>query len=301
MKDGTQNVAAARPLRHGVSALGRGRMHYAAMGSGPPVVVLHGWPGYWLDYRDVLPRLAPFARAIAPDFFGFGESRRAPAGAAAVDVVAAAGEEAFARDVIELLNALSLDRVVLVGQDIGSAVAPAVARLLPERVRGLVLLNPTHPHIGDKRERGDSAREAWYQHFHLLPLAEAVIDGDRRRVQLYLSHFYTHWAGEKRTEDVDLARIVDVYSRPGAFASTLLWHRALAVDRSRNERGTPVHTPTIALWGDRDPMRPLDQREGFERTFPDSTVRVLHGVGHFVAAEAPEAVANAIADIVVRE
>src|SRR5687768_10081230 len=157
-------------------------MHYAAMGSGPPVVLLHGWPGYWLDYRDVLPRVATFAHAIAPDFFGFGESGRAPAGAGAVDVVAAAGEEAFAGDVIELLNALSLDRVVLVGQDIGSAVAPAVARLLPERVRGLVLLNPTHPHIGDKRERADSAREAWYQHFHLLPLAEALIDGDRRRV-----------------------------------------------------------------------------------------------------------------------
>jgi pimeloyl-ACP methyl ester carboxylesterase len=287
------SASTAAPLRHGVGALGRGRMHYAAMGAGPPVVLLHGWPGYWFDFRHVLPLVAPFACAVAPDFFGFGESTPVPA-------AAASGEEALARDVIELLDALSFDRVVLVGQDIGSAVAPAVARLAPGRVRGLVLLNPTHPHIGDKRERPAELREAWYQQFHLLPLAEALIDGDRRRVELYLSHFYTHWAGEKRIDDGDLATIVDMYSRPGAFASTLLWYRARVAERRSTASRAAVHVPTIALWGDSDPMRPLDHRDGFELTFPASTVTVLRGVGHFVAAEAPDAVARAIADLVAR-
>lgn len=60
---------------------------------------------------------------------------------------------------------------------------------------------------------------------------------------------------------------------------------------------TPIEVPTIALWGDRDPMRPLDHREGSEQAFPRSESQVLPGVGHFVPAEAPDAVVRAIAEL----
>ena len=282
-------------LRQDTVRLSRGRMHYVSIGTGPGVVLLHGWPGFWFDYRHVLPRVASRVRAVAPDFFGFGESM--------IDdgVAGAAGEQAHAADVVELLDALGLDRAVLVGQDIGSAVAPAVARLAPERVRGLVLLNPTHPYIGDKRNTPDQQREAWYQHFHLLPLAKQMIDGDRRLVELYLSHFYEHWAGRKKIEPAELASVVEAYARPGSFAASIGWYHARAAERARRRPVAPVHVPTIALWGDRDPMRPLDYRDGFERAFPASTIRVLSGVGHFVAAEAPEAVADAITELASRE
>jgi pimeloyl-ACP methyl ester carboxylesterase len=267
-------------------------MHYVTVGKGSGIVLLHGWPGFWFDYRHVLPQLEGLGRAVAPDFFGFGDSETIRG-----DPVAAAGEESLAGDVLELIDALALDRVVVVGHDIGSAVAPALARLAPERIRGLVLLNPTHPHIGDKRDTPEAQREAWYQHFHLLPLAEHLIDGDRRRVELYLSHFYEHWAGRRRIARWELATFVDGYARPGAFASSLAWYRARAALRSKGEVPVVVEAPTIALWGDSDPMRPLAQREGFERAFPRSKSRVLSGVGHFVAAEAPNAVVEAIAEL----
>ena len=267
-------------------------MHYVAGGAGASLVFLHGWPGFWFDYRHVLPRAAALGRAIAPDFFGFGSSDT-PAGAP----VEVADEEVFARDILELVDALALDRAVVVGHDIGSAVAPALARQAPERVQGLVLLNPTHPYIGDKRYSADAQREAWYQHFHLLSLAESLIDGDRRSVGLYLAHFYEYWAGRERIRPEELETIVDVYAQPGAFASSLAWYRARAERRRRSEIPAPVEHPTIALWGDRDPMRPLDHREGFDRAFPGSQSRVLTGVGHFVPAEAPDAVIEAIEEL----
>jgi pimeloyl-ACP methyl ester carboxylesterase len=279
-------------MTHGLAELSRGRMHYVSVGAGSGIVLLHGWPGFWFDYRHVLPRIAGLGHAVAPDFFGFGKSN-----AIHGDPVTTAGEESLAGDVLELLDFLALDRVVMVGQDIGSAVAPALARLAPERVHALVLLNPTHPFIGDKRYTPEAQREAWYQHFHLLPLAEALIDGDRHRVELYLSHFYEHWAGRDRIRPPELATLVDIYARPGAFAASLAWYRARAAQRSHRQVPAVVEVPTVALWGDRDPMRPLEQREGFERAFPRSTSRVLTGVGHFVAAEAPEAVAEAIAEL----
>jgi pimeloyl-ACP methyl ester carboxylesterase len=274
--------------------LSRGRLHFRTAGNGNPVVLLHGWPGFSFDYRLVLPAAAEHGLVIAPDFFGFGDSDP-------LSDPLAADEDAFAQDVLGLLDFLGLERAVLVGYDIGSAVAPAAARLAPQRVTGLVLLNPTHPYIGAKRYTPAAQREAWYQHFHLLPLAGQLIDGDRGRVELYLAHFYTHWAGEARVAPQDLAAIVDVYTRPGAFTSSLAWYRARAARRDRGgiapPVGAPVEAPTIALWGDRDPMRPLEHREGFERTFPRSTSAVLPGVGHFVPAEAPDAVVAAIIEL----
>jgi pimeloyl-ACP methyl ester carboxylesterase len=272
--------------------LSRGRLHFMAEGAGPGVVLLHGWPGFWFDYRRVLPAVAPCALAVAPDFFGFGDSEPVTD-----DPARAADEESLASDVLELLDGLSLDRAVLVGHDIGSAVAPAVARLAPERVRGLILLNPTHPYIGDKRYMPAAQREAWYQHFHLLPLAGQLIDGDRRRVEQYLAHFYAHWAGDTCIDSDELSVVADTYARPGAFTSSIAWYRARAARRDRGDIPPPIEVPTIALWGDRDPMRPLAHREGFTQAFPRSTSTVLPGVGHFVPAEAPGAVAAAITEL----
>ena len=267
-------------------------MHVVTAGAGPPVVLLHGWPGLWFDYRNVIRLLAPSRLVLAPDFFGFGNSEVLDG-----DPVEIADEESFARDLIELLDALGIDRAVIAGHDIGSAVGAAVARAAPDRVRGLVLMNPTHPFIGAKRDTPEMQREAWYQHFHLLPLAEALLDGNRKAVELYLGHFYRHWAGDALIGQRELKTIVDAYARPGAFAASLAWYRARAVRRRRLDRPAPVGVPTIALWGDRDPVRPLEHRDGFELAFPLSESRVLSGVGHFVPSEAPGAVAAAVKEL----
>jgi pimeloyl-ACP methyl ester carboxylesterase len=58
---------------HGLAELSRGRMHYVSAGAGSGIVLLHGRPGFWFDYRHVLPRVAGLGQAVAPDFFGFGE------------------------------------------------------------------------------------------------------------------------------------------------------------------------------------------------------------------------------------
>jgi pimeloyl-ACP methyl ester carboxylesterase len=280
-----------QPTHHFVD-LSRGRMHYVAVGRGDPVVLLHGWPGYWIDYRRALRSAAGLGQLVAPDFPGFGASD-APDG----DPARVADEEALARDVLELIDSLQLSTVVLVGHDIGSAIAPAVARLARRRMRGFVLLNPTHPYIGDQRHTTQAQRESWYQHFHLLPLAEQLLDGDPSRLRVYLTHFYDHWAGLAKIPPEDLDAIVATYARPGAFTASIAWYRSRARSRSSTVMPPPLPLPTIALWGDRDPMRPLTHRSGFERAFPHSVSRILPGVGHFAPTEAPEAVVAATAEL----
>jgi pimeloyl-ACP methyl ester carboxylesterase len=273
----------------------RGRMSYRSAGTGPTVVALHGWPGFSWDWDLVLEQAAPFAHVVAPDFLGFGDS----------DVLAderaeAADEEALAADIVDLLDGLDVQQAVVAGYDIGSAVAPAVARLAPDRVSGLLLLNPTHPRI-DSKQAPELVAESWYQYFHLLPLAPALLDGRADLLRLYLGHFYDRWSGEKKIGKRDLDAVVSVYGRPGRFASSIAWYRARVARRRRAlEPPPPLPTRTVALWGDSDPMRPLAHREGFETTFPSSESHVLTDVGHFVPREAPEAVTAALRTLLLR-
>ena len=110
---------------------------YDRTGDGPPVVLLHGWPGGRGDYRLVEPLLADVADVVVPDLRGFGESDRhsvAPDEGYSAD--------AQARSVTGLLDELGLGPVVLAGYDIGSRIAQTVARQSPERVRALVVTPP---------------------------------------------------------------------------------------------------------------------------------------------------------------
>lgn len=129
--------------RRGYADTPVGQVHYVEAGTGQPVVLLHQTPRSWDEYRDVLPLLGRRFRAIAMDMLGFGASPR-PAEPLSI--------EAIARSVIGLLDALSLERVALVGHHTGGVVAVEVAGRHPERVSALVLSST--PYLdAERRER----------------------------------------------------------------------------------------------------------------------------------------------------
>jgi pimeloyl-ACP methyl ester carboxylesterase len=193
---------------------------YDRSGEGPPVVLLHGWPGGRTDFRAVAPLLTGRADVVAPDLRGFGDSDRHPADP---DAYSAAGQ---ARSIAGLLDELGLGPAVLAGYDIGSRVAQAIAREAPDRERGLVLAPPL-PGVGERVLTPDAQREFWYQPFHRLTLAEQLIDGTRDAVRAYLRHFWQHWSGPAFALEEDaLEHLVDVYSPPGAFTASIGWYRA---------------------------------------------------------------------------
>src|SRR5512132_4119160 len=103
------------------------RLAYDRAGSGPAVLLLHGWPGDRTDYRAVVPRVTAAVEAIVPDLRGFGESDRHPAEPRSQYTAAAQ-----ARSLIALIGELGLSRPVLAGYDIGSRIAQAVARERPD-------------------------------------------------------------------------------------------------------------------------------------------------------------------------
>jgi pimeloyl-ACP methyl ester carboxylesterase len=262
-------------------------LHYVRLGHGYPVLLLHGWPGFWYDWRRVLVPLSGIAEVIAPDFRGFGDSDKP-------DLPPAEGYtvETFADDMLSLLEGLGVSRVVVAAYDIGATIAQALALRAPDRVAALALFNPAYPGIGERRFDPSAQREFWYQHFHALDWSDRLIAHDRETVRLYLAHFYDHCSGRReaiRKREFDA--IVDAYARPGAVKASIAYYRARAAERqaqsARASIGYRIEQPTVIAWGDADPVIPAAWADRLGETFPDHQLSLLRGIGHFVPLEAP--------------
>lgn len=270
-------------------------------GDGPAVILLHGWPGSRRDYREVVPRLRGEADLVVPDLRGFGESDRhadrAPAEYAA---------PAQAASVLGLIAELGLRSPILVGYDIGSRVAQAMAREAPELVAGLVL-SPPLPGIGERILSPRAMGEYWYQSFHQLALAEELMALGPPAVRAYLHHFWSHWSADGWEQPAEeLERLVASYAAPGAFAASIAWYRAGAgaVARSLAETAPTtedrIAAPTLVLWGSEEPLFPLEWADRLDEFFAAAEFKALPGVGHFAPLEAPDAVADAVRALLAR-
>jgi len=268
---------------------------YERTGDGPPVVLLHGWPGSRSDYRLVAPLLAGAADVVVPDLRGFGESDKH-----LVPPDEGYTGDAQARSVLGLLDELGLDAVVLAGYDIGSRIAQTIAARFPERVRALVVAPPL-PGAGQRLLGPDVHREFWYQHFHRLDLPERLLDGDRDAVRAYLEHFWAHWSGPSylpAPEELD--RLAEDYGRPGAFTASIGWYRqgpgilARGLGEQAPAPEDRLAVPTRVLWPAHDPLFPAAWSDRLDEFFADVTLTTLPDSGHFVPLEAPDAFASAV-------
>jgi pimeloyl-ACP methyl ester carboxylesterase len=241
------------------------------------VVLLHGWPGAPSDYDAVVERLGDtFGPVLVPDLF----APRHPD----------ARSEAIAQRVLAQMTEAGLEHPVVVGYDIGARIGQALARLAPDAIAGAVL-SPPYSGIGRRSLEPKHVGEAWYRYLHRLPVADAMLDGNRPAVEAYLTHFWTHWAA---TGDLvrrpAFAEVVDRYAQPGAMTAGFEWYR----QNARVTGETPVTVPTRMLWPDQDPLFPVEWADALDDWFTDVELVVLPGAGHFVPLEAPDAVVDAI-------
>ena len=259
------------------------------------IVLLHGWPGGRHDHDAVVAALGD-ADVIVPDLRGFGDTEGpAEAPDAAYD---AAGQAA---SVLGLLDELGLERALIGGYDVGSRVAQRIAADHPERVTGLVITPPV-PGAGERIISQQGMDEFWYQPFHRLPLARALIDGRPDAVRAYLEHFWAHWSAPGFTPPAaHLDGLAASYARPGAFSRSTAWYRARsgavasALAETVPDPGERIAPPATILWPEHDPLFPPAWSDRVDLFFADAEVRDLPGSGHFVPLEAPEAFATALA------
>jgi pimeloyl-ACP methyl ester carboxylesterase len=263
------------------------RMHYVEMGSGPLVLLLHGFPELWYAWRFVLPRLAAAGfRAVAPDLRGYNLTDR-PSGTRSytLDVLSA--------DVAGLVRALGEESATVVGHDWGAVVAFGAAHRHPDAVRRLVIANGPHPAAMRRELRHlDQARRSWYAAFFQLPLVpEAVLSaGNHALLRRVLRN------GPRRkgaVTDEDERVYVDAWSRPGALTAMLAYYRAFRLPGGSTGR---VDQPTLVVWGDRDEHLRASMADHMAGWVPNVHVRHLPDASHWVPADEPELLSTLIAD-----
>jgi pimeloyl-ACP methyl ester carboxylesterase len=275
-------------LREGYADLGDVRLHYVEAGEGPLVVLLHGFPEFWLSWRAQIPALAAAGlRVVAPDMRGYNLSSR-PAAVAAYDL------DLLAADVRGLILERGAQSAFLVGHDWGAAVAWATAMNHPEAVERLAILNVPHPRrfLRGLRTPRQLAR-SWYMFFFQLPwLPERLMAAGN---WWGLRYPFEHDARSGAFTPDDIAAYVEAWSQPGAASTMINYYRALFRQPPwrAQARIRPVQAPTLVIWGERDRHLGAELAEPERDDVPnlDRVVR-LPGASHWVQHDEPERVSE---------
>jgi pimeloyl-ACP methyl ester carboxylesterase len=268
------------PVSHHHADLGEVRLHYVTAGAGFPVVLLHGWPQTWYEWRHLIPGLTAKFRVIAPDLRGLGDSSRPFDGY---------DKRTVGNDVWRLIHDhLGTDAFFLVGHDWGGPTAYAVAAAHPDAVRKLVILDVTIP--GDGSPNISQGGRRWHHAFHQTPdLPEALIAG---REPVYLGWFYRNYGRHPNViPDGDIAEYLRTYSQLGALRAGFAYYRAIPRDIADNEatsRRSKLPMPVLALGGDRSWGRGMEVLESLRRLATDVRGGVIEECGHWMPEEQPE-------------
>ena len=273
-----------RGLEHRTVAAKGLNLHVVEAGSGPPVVLLHGFPDFWYGWRLQIPVLVEAGyRVLAPDLPGYNESEAPPDRRGYTT-------PALAETLAALIEAAAGERVMLVGHDWGGVLAWRLAADRPDLVRRLVIMNAPHPRVFARLLLTTSQLlKSWYAFFFQLPwLPERLLAGGDLAV---LERVWR--TGVRRREavtDEDIARYRRAFGRPGVLTAALAYYRRawrLPLRRASAGRTGRVEVPTLVIWGERD--RHLDVRnlEGLEEWLADLSVERIPEAAHWVQLDAP--------------
>src|SRR3954452_3459096 len=259
-------------------------VHFVEVGTGPLVLLLHGFPEFWYSWRHQLPALAAAGfRAVAPDLRGYNESSR----------TCGVGEYRVSKlvdDVAGLIRLFGDEPAYVVGHDWGGVIAWRLAALRPELVRKLVILNPPHPAAFRRELRRNPlqwVRSSYVVFFQLPWLPEAILRaGNFALLERAWRRRAMHGSA---LGDEDIRRYKAALSH-GLTGPLNYYRAALRWPRDLYDEPQAVGLPTLVLWGDRDPFLSPRLARGLSRWVAD--LRVVHyaEAGHWVHQDMSEEV-----------
>ncbi len=297
----------------------------AVEGTGPLVIMVHGWPELWYSWRhQIRPVAAAGFKVVAPDVRGYGGSDK-PHPVEAYDM------RELTADVVGLIDALGAEKAILVGHDWGARICSNTAALHPERVAALVCLSVPHSRRGARSMidvwKQLYAEKFFYQlYFQEEGVAEAELEADLRTALKKIYYWGTGapeavqaMAAKGADEplllglplpdpfpawltDEDLDYYVEAFAR-GGFRGPLNRYRAQQRDWELLPQlaELTVDQPSSFIAGNRDVVLTfIPGYDTFEDTGADCTdfrgATIIDGAGHWIQQEAPDPVNRALLD-----
>ncbi len=218
------------------------KQHYVEAGSGPPVILLHGFPETWYAWRHQIPVLGQHYRLIVPDLRGYGATEKPAAGY---------DKRTMARDAKALMDALGIARAPIIGHDRGARVGLRFAKDFPEATDRFAALDNIPTRVIFERMDAKVARGHWFFLFNAVrDLPEALVTG---REELWLRFILQGWTYDPQALSVeDIATYARAYEQHGALRGAFEDYRAAEEDVRQDDVDADVKLscPTLALWGE---------------------------------------------------
>jgi haloacetate dehalogenase len=262
-------------------------INLVAGGSGPPLLLLHGYPQTHLMWRKLAPRLAAEFTVVAPDLRGYGDSSKPPAGPDNANY----SKRSLAQDQVETMAALGFERFAVAGHDRGARVAHRLARDHPGRIERLALLDIVPTLYRFETIDQKAATSSWHWFFLIQPsgFPERLIGAEG---EFFLRHQLGALLREPaKLEPEAFAEYLRCFKNPETIRATCDEYRAGAsIDlvHDRADRGHRLTMPLLMLWGERS-----SQGSGYDvlsvwRDHAENVTGHAINSGHFLPEEAPE-------------
>jgi pimeloyl-ACP methyl ester carboxylesterase len=263
------------------------QMHYLVGGQGDPVVLLHGWPQTWYEWRHIIPELiANNYTVIAPDMRGFGDSEKPLTGY---------DTKTVAEDIYQLVKKLGYSKIYIVGHDWGGIVAYSYAAAHPEDIRKMIILDIILPGFGYEEAGDFSPNGIWHFSFHAVrDLPEKLIDG---KEDVYLNWFYDHFFYNQSAITPEAREeYIKQYSKPGALRSGFEYYRAVFEDAEQNMAlaKQKLNIPILTIGGEAGIGNATTT--SFQKVANNVTGMTLPNTGHFIPEERPNFLITQILD-----
>lgn len=274
-------------LRHHRVVANGIKQHYVEAGSGPPVILLHGFPFTWYAWRHQIPVLGERYRLIVPDLRGYGATDKALHGY---------DKRTMANDIRALMAELGIDKAAIIGHDRGARVGLRFVKDHPQATARFAALDNVPTRLIFEGTNARTAQAGWFFFFQgVRDLPESLIYG---REEIWLRFILNSWTYDPEALSAeDIATYVRAYSQPGglrgAFEDYRAWPEDLAQDQV--DKDTKIACPTLALWGrDFDVAKMVDMAAIWREFADDLSTAAIAYSGHMPHEEQPDAVNKAL-------
>lgn len=273
------------------------QIHVRTAGSGPPLLLLHGYPESSLMWRDVAPSLAENFTVVATDLRGYGNSSTPPDD----ELHETYSKRSMAADQTKVMDLLGHDQFMVAGHDRGGRVAHRLALDFPTRITRLAVLDiiPTL-HMFENVDR--EMAQSYFHWFFLIQgngVPEQLINADPQT--WITSRFSGRLLGENPIDPDAITEYTNIFRDPAHVAATCADYRAAAsidLDHDRADRAAKhrITAPLLVMWGQSSYVgRNFDSVEVW-KSFADQVMGIQAPSDHYIPEEAPSFTADVLSE-----
>ena len=258
-------------------------LHYVTQGSGPLMLMLHGFPEFWYSWRHQIPEFASDFKVVAPDLRGYNDSDK-PASQSAYVM------NELVRDVEGIIRGLGYEKCVLVAHDWGAGIAWSFASKYPQMLEKLIIMNCPHPaKFSEGFRTPQQLLRSWYIFFFQLPVIPELFL--QSKDYQFIENAFKGMAIKKSafsTEDINAYK--DAAAKRGALTAMINYYRNILGSPMFNQNSSILEVPTLMIWGEEDTALGKELTYGTESYVEDFQIRYISNCSHWVQQEQPELV-----------